>query len=42
MAVVDGLTSMAMRPVDYAVVRQLVIDSTEKPGLRRSELGAPT
>jgi AcrR family transcriptional regulator len=41
MAVVDGLSvHAAMRsPVDYAVVRQLVIDSTERElGLRQGEL----
>ena len=41
MAVVDGLSVHAAMgsPVDYAVVRQLVIDSTERElGLRRGEL----
>ena len=45
MAVVDGLSvHAAMRsPDDYAVVRQLVIDSTERElGLRRGELEPPT
>ena len=45
MAVVDGLSvHAAMRsPVDYAVVRQLVIDSTERElGLRPGELEPPT